>query len=137
VHEHHVLTRRAETLTPWHIGQITQWPGSSRMLCSHPLTSVTKVQHPQRLLCPVQNLQWCQATSPDPASAGPDARLRLYLPNVDYDVFPASDGSQHPDGDGQQPPHVTPQAISGSPGHGLALIATRDVKDEEVLLNYR
>jgi hypothetical protein len=128
--------RRAEIPTPWHIGPTTLRPGSSRTSCSHLSTSATKVKHPQRLLYPVQNLQWCQATNLHPASAGPDARLRLYLPNVDYEVFAAAHGSQPSQDDGE-PSHVTPQAISSSPGHGLALIATRDVKDEEVLLNYR
>lgn len=56
---------------------------------------------------------------------------------MDYEVFAAPDSSQPSYDDGEQPPHVTPQAISSSPGHSLALIATRDVKDEEVLLNYR
>lgn len=59
-----------------------------------------------------------------------DAKLRPYLPNVDFQAATVQGG-------GDQPIDISPTDVGMSLGHGLAIVATRDVKDEEVLLNYR
>lgn len=60
--------------------------------------------------------------------AGPDAKLRAYLPNLDFETSSALGG---------QPEDITPADVGSSPRRGLALVALRDVRDEEILLNYR
>lgn len=60
--------------------------------------------------------------------SGAAQQLRPYLPNLDFGAF---------NGAGDEAEGVSPAAVAGSPGKGLALVALRDVRDEEILLNYR
>ena len=61
--------------------------------------------------------------------AGADRALRAYLPNLDYGVA-AGAGEADEQGPGAAD-------VAASAGRGLALVALRDVRDEEILLNYR
>ena len=60
--------------------------------------------------------------------AGSDPHLRPYLPNIDFADVEVADKAAA---------GITAGAISKTAGRGLALVALRDISDEEILLNYR
>ncbi len=61
--------------------------------------------------------------------AGAQAGLRAYVPNVVYGDWAPSMAAK----DGREPLKPLPMSTV----LGLALVAVRDVRDEELLLNYR
>ncbi len=65
-------------------------------------------------------------------SAGPEPWLRVYVPNVTFQAKAEGDDSK-----GEEHSLAGNAAPKPEVVHGLALVALRDLQDEELFLNYR